>query len=109
MTSSSWKLACGFLVAVLIIWIIHKLGAFHSAHQRSKTAQDKVWLLEKAFFGLAVSILILGHSRELLAIFFGENPSDTVERDICLALLCFIGSAIVLLIARLADAMLGDE
>lgn len=109
MISTPWKLASGFLIAVLIIWIIHKVSALHSGRQSSKRAQDKVWLLEKAFFGLAVSILILAHSRELLSIISGEHPADTVERDALIAFGCFSGSAVVLLIARLADAVLGDD
>ena len=104
-----WSVACGLLIAVFIIWLTHKIGALHSGPRASQRTKDRIWILEKAFFGVAISILIIAHSKELLTILQGHHPSEQVERDFIIAFVSFIGSALILLIAKFADSILGDE
>ena len=109
MASLYWTLAAGFLGAVIIIVGIHKLSAVRAGRRSSRRTKDRIWTLEKAFFGLAVSIIILAHSRELYSTLTGEHPPETMERDFAIAIVGLVVSAIILLIARLADAILGEE
>jgi|ERR1035441_3895573 hypothetical protein len=101
--------AAGFLLAVLIIWILHVIGRHAPEPSGPRETRDRIWLLEKWFLGIAVGILLLAHLRELEAIFKGNATSDNLPRDLWLVTKGFAGSVIVMLVAKFADFLLGHD
>jgi hypothetical protein len=102
-----WTTAIGCLIAVVIIWTIHNFCALHPRTPRR--TRDKIWLLEKAFIGVAISIIVLSETRELALVVYGGQLSEKVERDFLFLCAGFILSVCILLVAKIADDTLGDE
>lgn len=108
MNPAFWLLAAGFLLTVIVIALVHRISP-HCHSGESTGTKDRIWALEKLFFGLAVAIVLLGDAKELFAIFQGGHPSEDIMKTFSIALIALAASGALLLLSRLLDAMLGDE
>jgi hypothetical protein len=108
MNPAFWLLAVGFLVALAMIALVHKLEPHYKPDGTEKT-KDRIWILEKVSFGVVVVIIVLSHVKELFRIFQGEHPSDDMEKAVWITVGALLASASLLLAARFLDGIFGDE